>query len=339
MKKLFLCFIFILLLKAAAPVFSQQTFYFGIAGGAGIPILDFNKEAVFQYEVVRNFSNNPQVTFNPQSETAPSINTSLYFGLEANKYFGVRLGADFYFLVNETAPIDFYQIVSNKTSYYFKGTINYQYNLVNIPALAQVYFVNGNVFRLGIEAGPFFGFTLGGVERTVEGTSDDASIVAPGPETLDPIFTMGLQAGLISEFKIGRGALTFNIDFARDLYTSIETVMPEIMQNPEAIVTIPDGTAEKKLTIFQAVKVSLGYKFNIQLSGPPSSTGEAIIADDSNANYYIIVGAQAEGPLKISDLQGLHKRGILKADTMLWKTGMDNWTEAADFAELFTLFR
>jgi hypothetical protein len=331
MKKLFLCLIVLFSLGGAVSLFSQQVLYFGLSGGATIPVLDFDKDAVYHYESVSAFEKGVKVDFAPQADFIPSINASLYFGFEANKYLGVRLGADFYFLVTEKAPVDFYHTdTSNKKVEDFKGTISYQYNLLTVPLLMQLYFINKDVFRLGVEAGPFFGFPLGTVARTTDPSSST--------KDLEQRFSVGLQLGLISEFKIGRGAITFNIDFVRDFYDSLSPVMPDVMANPDATVAIPDSVSEGKFTIFQGIKVSLGYKYNIQLSGAPAATTDVEV-DVDNINYYMVMGTQAEGPLKINEMRNLHRRGMLKADTMLWKSGMDNWAPAADFEEFALLFR
>lgn len=345
MKKLYLYLIVLFSLGSGASLFAQQVLYFGLSGGVALPVIDFSKDAVFYYESVNKFPlGDLKVNFNPQADFAPSINTSLYLGFEANKYFGVRLGADFYFNVTEQALIDFY---STDKSVEVNSTISYQYNLVNIPLLSQLYFINGNVFRLGIEAGPFFGFPLGQINRTVEGavkgdTSGTTPVAITNPQaaSLDGRLMVGIQIGLLSEFKIGRGAFTFNIDFMRNLYNSISPVMPDVMFDPEATIAIPGEVTEEKITIFQGIKISIGYKFNFQLSGPPAqASNEELTVSDNNINYYIVVGTQAEGPLKISDMRNLHRRGILKADTLLWKTGADNWTQAADLPEFAPLFR
>ena len=59
----------------------------------------------------------------------------------------------------------------------------------------------------------------------------------------------------------------------------------------------------------------------------------------SKASYYASIGNQQAGPFELSALQDKVTAGALTRDTLVWTTGMPQWTPAGNVAELTSLFR
>jgi hypothetical protein len=303
-------------------------------------------------------------SFLPISDTAgdgfvninlsPGVVASLYFGYEGNKYFGVRTGADLHYGVNDLFKFAFIAELTgvyNSAKYpdvippparhtIMTGSINYVYSFINIPLLATIHFVNKKVFRLGFALGPYLSIPLGDIEATYQ--VESAIERKPIAHMIKQDLGAGIQIEILTELKIGKkGAITLNIGYSREFLKFFDSMIlnPELMS--QSTITIPrydmdadkrfDDVKERKLTVFQGVKATLGYKFNIQISGPPG-TGTAVA--DPNANYFMIIGSQVEGPLKITDIQKLCNASVIKSDSMMWKTGMDDWKNAGTFQEL-----
>jgi hypothetical protein len=335
---------------------AQQTFYFGVQAGAAFNLPDVSLKAIdtyqYKYGVYQYIEDNPSFTqsFAPTSDMmgpgyvninlSPAIAASLYFGYEGNKYFGIRMGADLYYNV-----IDIFKFSINAKSEAgnFKmigGTINYTYSFINIPLLATIHFANKKSFRMGIALGPFLYVPLGDIQAAYQ--LDTVVLSWFASNVIKQDLGAGFQAELLTEFKIGKSAITFNIGYSREFFKFFNSMV----LNPELItsetITIPrydrDTPAKRlaevdelKLTVFQGVKATLGIKFNVQISGPP---GTSAAPSGIDSNYFMIVGSQVEGPLKLIEIQKLCNAGIINSSSQVWKTGMDNWKNAETFEEI-----
>jgi hypothetical protein len=365
-KKILLALVIFLSFFFVFELHAQQTFYFGVQGGAAFNLPDANLQAIdtfqYKYGVYNHIENNPygssySESFTPSSDMmgdgfvninlSPAIAASLYFGYEGNKYFGIRIGADLYYNVNDVFKFSIIGIStqSDKKPYMIiGGTINYTYSFVNIPMLATIHFVNKKSFRMGLALGPFLYVPIGDIQATYQLTTHvllPSKLPLPVSNIIKQDLGAGLQAELLTEFKIGKAAITFNIGYSREFLKFFNSMVmnPELMT--QSTVTIPryDRDADKrfseveelKLTVFQGVKATLGVKFNIQISGPP---GASSAVSDIDSNYFMIVGSQVEGPLKIMEIQKLCNAGVIQANSLIWKTGMDDWRSAETFPEI-----
>jgi hypothetical protein len=54
--------------------------------------------------------------------------------------------------------------------------------------------------------------------------------------------------------------------------------------------------------------------------------------------FFTAVNGQQNGPFGLDQLPQLVQNGTLKRDTLVWKAGMANWTQASTVAELSNLF-
>ncbi|MDE1465581.1 SPFH domain-containing protein [Spartinivicinus poritis] len=54
--------------------------------------------------------------------------------------------------------------------------------------------------------------------------------------------------------------------------------------------------------------------------------------------YYVAVNGQQQGPMPISQLQGLVNNGVMTRDSLVWCEGMSNWTKASEVGALSSLF-
>ena len=54
--------------------------------------------------------------------------------------------------------------------------------------------------------------------------------------------------------------------------------------------------------------------------------------------FFTAVNGQQNGPFGLDQLPQLVQNGSLKRDTLVWKTGMANWTQASNVIELNSLF-
>jgi len=55
--------------------------------------------------------------------------------------------------------------------------------------------------------------------------------------------------------------------------------------------------------------------------------------------YHIAVDGEASGPYSVEGLQQQLSNGVIKADTLVWASGMADWQEASKVSELTSLFR
>ena len=77
-----------------------------------------------------------------------------------------------------------------------------------------------------------------------------------------------------------------------------------------------------------------GLKSKKDNSSSPQTTPPPI----PTLNYYIAVNGQPEGPYGIDKLSEMKKDGLLTAESLVWKEGMDNWQAAGDNDDLKSLF-
>lgn len=55
-------------------------------------------------------------------------------------------------------------------------------------------------------------------------------------------------------------------------------------------------------------------------------------------SYHVALDGQSQGPFELTALKGYVGQGRLTRDTLVWKSGMAQWTRAGDVAELSALF-
>lgn len=55
--------------------------------------------------------------------------------------------------------------------------------------------------------------------------------------------------------------------------------------------------------------------------------------------YHVAVNGQAQGPMPVSQMQGLITSGSMTRDSLVWCEGMSNWAQAAEVTELAGLFK
>ncbi|MDR3324876.1 MAG: GYF domain-containing protein [Spirochaetaceae bacterium] len=314
-----------LLLGSAAGLNAQQAVVFGVEAGAAMNIFDYNKLAIRSYKVeLVNTTNFAAV----QEGISLPIVASLFTGYEFSKNFGIRVGLDFY--INATDKFLWTKLIDGTAS----TPVSYTYSFLNLPLLANVYFLNGSVFRMGFSLGPYFSIPLGDVERTGPVGTYANAVYTAGPSgnvTIPQQSAAGIQAGLLTEFKLGPGALTCNLDFVRELWASNNAML----LSGDPVIPLPGD--RQKATILQGIKITLGYKFRIALSAGAAEAAASGSPDDP-AIYHMVIGAGTDGPYTMNDLTNLHQSDVLKPDTLLWKDGMANWENAESFPELESLF-
>lgn len=85
-----------------------------------------------------------------------------------------------------------------------------------------------------------------------------------------------------------------------------------------------------------AMAQQMGQAFNAQNQqqspqGPPPLPG-------NNAQYFVAVNGQQQGPFNLATLQQMTQQGSLTRETLVWKQGMAGWTKASDAPDLGNLF-
>jgi len=80
-------------------------------------------------------------------------------------------------------------------------------------------------------------------------------------------------------------------------------------------------------------------------AGNNNATNAAVSASSAappplpaQATFYVAVNGAQTGPFDMGTLQGQAGSGVLKRDSLVWKTGMAQWAKAGDVAELGALF-
>jgi hypothetical protein len=68
---------------------------------------------------------------------------------------------------------------------------------------------------------------------------------------------------------------------------------------------------------------------SLQNTPPPLGTGD---------KYNVAINEQNNGPYAMAELRGMAQRGELTKDTLVWKEGLADWTEAGTVEELKGLF-
>lgn len=306
----------LIFLGCIAGISAQSAFIFGVEAGAALNVVDYDRLAIRDYKI--KYEMEDVLGFQAMQTTiGPPIIAAIFFGFDVSKYAGFRTGIDFYINVKDEFA----------TTLYDKKVMTYKYSFLTIPLLANIYFLNTRLFRMGVSLGPYFSIPLGDIERTAPEYGTKPAQSGSIPQN----YAAGFQAALLSELKLPKGAITLSIGYNRDLWTGYK---PMIFSSD---TTIPNSSYEQKLTIFQGIAVKLGYKFSI-LMGAPAAEKDESDGNDDQPVYYRVVGTEAEGPLSINDLKSLYQRSILRKDTQLWKDGLGNWQEAQSFPELGAIF-
>jgi hypothetical protein len=95
----------------------------------------------------------------------------------------------------------------------------------------------------------------------------------------------------------------------------------------------PGGAASGGMGMAMGVAMagSMGQAMNQPASPPPVPGG--------GLTYYVAVGQQQTGPFDMPTLQQQVSEGRLKAEMLVWREGMANWTAAGKVGELARLFQ
>lgn len=106
----------------------------------------------------------------------------------------------------------------------------------------------------------------------------------------------------------------------------------------EAAAKNPGGGASDGMGLGMgfAMAQQMGQMFNQQgnaqgTSGPPPLPG-------ANAQFFVAVNGQQQGPYAVPALQQLVQQGTLTRDTLVWKQGLASWIKASEASELNSLF-
>lgn len=64
----------------------------------------------------------------------------------------------------------------------------------------------------------------------------------------------------------------------------------------------------------------------------PNTSGN--VAPPPPANYYIVEADRLAGPLSEQELEELVRKGVVKADTLCWRPGLQAWKLSEDIPEV-----
>jgi hypothetical protein len=328
----------------AAGASAQTHFYFGANAGAMLGILDWDTSAIAKYiSSIPSYHNYAY----EQAEFSISPLGGIIMGYSTRR-FAFETGAELLLNVQEATGLK--KTVADAA---YAAVARYTYSSIIVPLIMRINFAAKPSFRFGMSLGPYFSFPLGEIERTLEGAKIfKAPDALPGAVSYltQPVF-VGARFGLHTEFNAGKkGAIMINVDFHRELTSGVRaSMLLDSMLSPNGMASI--SNREEKISILNGMRVALGYKYRIQLSGAAAHAGagaeegvdaaaqaEMREALKNPTRYYMIVGGQTEGPLTVSDLRGLAERGLIDKDSYLWKKGLADWAKADTFEELSILF-
>lgn len=115
-------------------------------------------------------------------------------------------------------------------------------------------------------------------------------------------------------------------------YTQFQTAnaIPDAAQNPGGMAGIGAGMA---MGVNMANAMSQGFhdQQTVAPAGPPPL--------QKKASYYIAMNDQQAGPFEMSALNDKVAAGSLRRETLVWTTGMPQWTAAGSVPELASLFK
>ena len=89
-----------------------------------------------------------------------------------------------------------------------------------------------------------------------------------------------------------------------------------------------------------AVGQNIAGTMNGMMSVPVQATTqpEVLPPPIPTVSYYLALNGQASGPFDLSSLTQMISNGVLMMDTLVWKTGMAQWTKAGETSDLKNLF-
>jgi len=214
----------------------------------------------------------------------------------------------------------------------------------------------------------------GAVYNLKSGTATPSTIeIAPKTDTIPQTMTAGIQAGILNQINIKNLAITFDIFFMREFCGGLDSMTMNFTGSPTTLAS----DAQKKMSIFQGISASIGVRYLFKFKNTASSAAEKTAAAPTAKKaapaaekkevkapegseiteaeiitkpaetakiqpgpkvYFIAVGNQAEGPFSLDDLVNYYKKGVLKANTKVWKSGMQDWQQASAVKELKGIF-
>lgn len=71
---------------------------------------------------------------------------------------------------------------------------------------------------------------------------------------------------------------------------------------------------------------------------PPLPGTGAAAPGPAGTAYHVLLEGQPHGPLSLAELAGLRQQGRLRADGLVWHSGLAGWTPASEVGELAVLF-
>lgn len=115
-------------------------------------------------------------------------------------------------------------------------------------------------------------------------------------------------------------------------YTQFQTAnaIPDAAQNPGGMAGIGAGMA-MGVNMANAMSQGLHDQQTVAPAGPPPL--------QKKASYYIAINDQQAGPFEVSALNDKVAAGSLRRETLVWTTGMPQWTAAGSIPELASLFK
>ncbi|MDR2468003.1 MAG: DUF4339 domain-containing protein [Spirochaetaceae bacterium] len=337
MKLRLLIFSLTFLLGVNMMLSAQSYFFFGATAGAFASLpTDWNSKALATYARNSAYYN---FIYEQYEYGAIAPSGALIFGYQT-KRFALQTGVELFYNVNEN-----FMIRQKITQVNADAFINYYYTMLNIPLAMNFYLASGPRFKLSFLIGPYFGIPVSDVQFNFDGYIDifhDDSIDNTRKtytSLLPQDFSSGLRFGLQSEITLGKGALTIELGYQREFFSGEGSMLLGAIFSENGSAAIENDL--RKITVLSGVRITLGYKYKIMLSGAPSGGGEkgsGYSGDISNTSrYYMIVAGHVEGPLSLDDLKTLADKGALDAETKIWKKGLTDWVKADTFTEITPL--
>jgi len=346
-------------------LFALDAVSLGLSGGVNIGFTDFDREAMFEWQSLYAPEWITGVELYPspmQSVYSPAVNAALTVGIDFNKRFSFSTGLGLFLNISDNLMFTLYKIeeettgttddenaepaVKSVNKYVYKDLgLNYTYSFLTIPLNFNFYLLNKPHYRLGIGFGPYFSIPLGDVSVSRDTESGAGSLsIEPEDYTIPQSWGAGIQAGLLNQFNIKNFAITLDITYTREFFGGIDPLVIEQSFFGKTSVGELTSHPEKKMSVFQAVSVTVGVKYLFKSKKSPLPAAAVEEPEDSGRlmksvkAYYIGLGNQAEGPYSLDDLTKLAGEGVFKTDTQVWKSGQKDWQDAKELEELNEVF-
>ncbi len=107
----------------------------------------------------------------------------------------------------------------------------------------------------------------------------------------------------------------------------------------ETAESIPTAAANPGGMAAAGVGMGMGFGMANQMSQAMAGQQGQAQTPPPLPGYYLAIGGQQTGPFVTDVLKQKITSGELKRDTLVWKTGMEQWTAAGQVAELAELFK